>query len=336
MKKLPIILSLFAVILLSACNGEKEVKKERSVGGTSEILVVSQTLEQWEGAEGNAIRGYFTQEQYGLPQSEPIYKVTHVNANKFSDMFKKHKCILVIETDPGLAVSKIEKGADMWAAPQCYIKITAANDASWVETFEKNKEAIKSLFDKAELDRIMSILRPSTNTEIYKSLDKQFGIKMSVPEGFFVAKQEKDFVWLRKELDKSGAGIMVYSEDYTDTTQFELNSIITKRNIITQKYIAGPTEGSYMTTESEFVPPVISDSKTFDAGYAAEVRGMWCLVGDYMAGPFVSYTFVNENTHKLITAEGYVYAPNQDKRNLLLQLQAIICDTKIQASEQQQ
>lgn len=336
MKKLSIILSLFAIILLSACNGEKGARKERSVGGTAEILVVSQTLEQWDGAEGNAIRDYFTQEQYGLPQGEPMYKVTHVNANKFSDMFKKHKCILVIETDPGLTVSKIEKGVDMWAAPQHYIKITAKDAASWVETFEKNKEAIKSMFDKTELDRIMSVLRPGSSTEIYKTLSEQFGIKMFVPEGFYIAKQEKDFVWLRQELDKYGTGIIIYSEDYTDTTQFELNRIIAKRNIMTQKYIPGPADGSYMTTEIEFVPPVISDAKTFDEGYAAEVRGMWCLVGDYMAGPFVSYTFVNENTHKLITADGYVYKPNKDKRDLLLQLQAIICNIEIQNPEEQQ
>ncbi len=335
MRILSILLSLIVIISFSACSGESKAKKERSVGGTAEILVVSQTLEQWEGEQGDAIRDFFTREQYGLPQSEPLYKVTHISVNKFSDMFKKHKCILVIETDQGLTASKIESGADMWAAPQRYIKITASDAASWVSTFDKNKEKIKSMFDKTELSRIMTILRPSTNTEIYKMLNNKFGIKMSVPEGFYVAKQDSDFVWLRKELDKSGTGIMIYSEEYTDTLQFSLDSIVAKRDIITKKYIAGPTEGSFMTTEKEFVPPVTCESSTFEAGYAAEMRGMWCLVGDYMAGPFVSYTFVNEVTHKLITAEGYVYAPNQDKRNLLLQLQAIICDLKIQEQKKE-
>ena len=322
---------LIAALLLAAtaCNETKEVKKERSVGGTAEILVVTQTLEQWEGAEGQAIRDYFTQEQYGLPQPEPLYKVTHVNANKFSDMFRKHKCILLVETDQGMDKPKTELGEDIWAAPQRYIKITAPNAASWVETFNNHKEAYKTMFDKAELSRIMTILRPSTNADIMKSLEKQFGIKMSVPEGFFIAKQEGNFVWLRKELDKSGAGIMIYSEDYTDTTQFEPNKIVTMRDITTQKHIPGPTDGSYMTTEKEFVPPVAKYATTFEAGFATEVRGMWCLVGDYMAGPFVSYTFVNPKTNKLITAEGYIYAPNQDKRNLLMQLQAIICDLKM-------
>lgn len=328
MNRLAIVLSISLMILFSSCDRNKEVQKERSVGGTAELLVVTQTLEQWEGAQGDAIRDYFTQEQYGLPQPEPLYKVTHVNASKFSDMFKKHKCILLVETDPGLVTPKIELGEDIWSAPQRYIKITAPDAKTWVETFDKYKETYKSMFDKTELKRIMSILRPSTNTEIYKLLEKKFGIKMSVPEGFFVAKEDNNFVWLRKELDKSGAGIIIYSEDYTDTLQLELPYIVNKRDIMTQKYIPGPVDGSYMTTEKEFVPPVASGSMTFEAGYATEVRGMWCLVGDYMAGPFVSYTFVNPNTNKLITAEGYIYAPNQDKRNLLMQLQAIICDIK--------
>lgn len=317
------------LLLATGCNTGTEIKKERSIGGTAEILVVTQTLEQWEGAPGNAIRDYFAQEQYGLPQPEPTYKVTHVNVNKFSDMFNRHKCILVVETDSNLDRTKTELGEDMWATPQRYIKITAPNDSAWVETFEKYKDSYKALFDKVELKRIMTVLRSSTNTEIYKTLEKSFGIKMSVPDGFFIAKQESNFVWLRKELDKSSTGIMIYAEDYTDTLQFEFNHIIRNRDMVTQKHIAGPTEGSFMTTEKEFVPPVICNATTFESGYAAEVRGMWCLVGDYMAGPFISYTFVNPKTNKLITAEGYVYAPNQEKRNLLLQLQAIICDLKM-------
>ena len=45
---------------------------------------------------------------------------------------------------------------------------------------------------------------------------------------------------------------------------------------------------------------------------------------DFMAGPFVSYTIVNPTHDKLITAEGFVYYPNKEKRDYLRQLEAMI------------
>ena len=42
-----------------------------------------------------------------------------------------------------------------------------------------------------------------------------------------------------------------------------------------------------------------------------------------MGGPFLNYTFVNENTNKIISIDAYVYAPRTTKRNLLKQLEAI-------------
>ena len=65
---------IFIVFAINACN-EPQQRIARSVGATSEILVVTQNPKQWEGAEGEAIRNYLGQEQYGLPQSEPYYRI---------------------------------------------------------------------------------------------------------------------------------------------------------------------------------------------------------------------------------------------------------------------
>jgi hypothetical protein len=89
-------------------------------------------------------------------------------------------------------------------------------------------------------------------------------------------------------------------------------------------HIPGPSEGSFMTTDKEFVPPITSRTQNFVTDFAVETRGMWNLIGDYMAGPFLSYTFVNPKNNQLITVEGYVYAPNKDKRDHLRQLEALI------------
>ena len=320
-----IIVLLSVVLLFSACNRENAIgKKDRSAGGTSEILVVTQNDEQWDGMIGDTIRAFFLQPQYGLPQPEAINKLAHLNVTGFTDMFKKHKCILIVEINPGLEKPMVETGEDLWAAPQRVLKIIAPDRTSWCQVFNEQKEAYKVMYDQVERDRIMSVLRPSNDAKITQRIKEKMGFNMTIPSGFFIAKDEPDFMWLRKELEKNSFGIFIYTTPYKDTLQLEMSSLVSVRDRLLQQYVPGPSEGSFMTTDKEFVPPVVSYISNYPTGFAAEMRGMWCLVGDYMAGPFVSYTFPDDKTGNLVTMEGYVYYPNHDKRDDLLQVQSLL------------
>ncbi|HQQ12075.1 MAG TPA: DUF4837 family protein, partial [Bacteroidales bacterium] len=90
------------------------------------------------------------------------------------------------------------------------------------------------------------------------------------------------------------------------------------------QYVPGPSDGSFMTTDKEFVKPKLVKTTHFVTDYATEVRGMWNVTGDFMAGPYLSYTFVNPASQQLVTAEGYIYYPNKDKRDQLRQLEALL------------
>ena len=317
---------LIAVLFMatSCLNNRDGSRKDRSAGGTSEILVVTQNEEQWDGMIGDTIRAFFLQPQYGLPQPEALNKLSHINVSGFNDMFKKHKCLLLVEINPNLEKPVVETGEDVWAAPQRVMKIIAPDRSSWCKVFDEQKEAYKVMYDKVERDRIMSILRPSNDVKITQKIKEKWGFDITIPSGFFIGKDEPDFMWLRKELDKNSFGIFIYATPYKDTLQLELNSLVTVRDRMTQRYVPGPTDGSFMTTDKEFVPPIVNYISNFPTGFAAEMRGMWCLVGDYMAGSFVSYSFPDNKTGNLITIEGYVYYPNHDKRDDLLQLQSIL------------
>lgn len=320
-------LLLFAV---SSCDDRKEgPKKDRSAGGTSEILVVTQNDEQWNGMIGDTIRNFFLQAQYGLPQPEALNKLSHLNVNGFNEMFKKHKCILIVEINPNVKEAVVETGEDLWAAPQRVVKIIAPNRTSWCETFNKQKEAYKVMYDQVERARILSVLRPSNDVNVTQRIKEKFGFDMIVPSGFFISKEEPDFMWIRKELEKNSFGIFIYTTPYKDTIQLERDNLVTVRDRMMQRYVPGPTEGSFMTTEKEFVPPMVNYISTFPTGFAAEMRGMWCLVGDYMAGPFVSYTFPDNRMGNLVTMEGYIYYPNHEKRDDLLQVQSPLYSVKM-------
>lgn len=320
---------IVVAIMMTACaENRNRSGKDRSSGGTAEIMAVLQNEDQWNGRIGDSLRHFFCAYQYGLPQPESRNELKHILAPGFSDMFMKHKCIIEVEINPSLEKAVAETAENLWAAPQRYVKISAPNITSWVELFDKQKEVYQQWFDQVERERILTVFRTTKDEAIEKAIAKKFGFTLTVPQGFYIAKDEPDFMWLRKEQERSSSDLVIYQTPYKDTLQFETNSLVAMRNMMVGQYIPGPSEGSYMGTEIEFVPPMVTPVNDFPAGYAKEMRGMWKVENDYMGGPFVSYTFVNPTPGKLVTVEGFYYEPNQKKRNMMLQLESIAYSLK--------
>jgi len=329
-------IAMVAIILsfmMMACEQSNVPRKDRSTGNIAEILVVTQNKEQWDGIIGDSIRHFFLDYQYGLPQPEAQNNLIHIKSPDFSDLFHKNKCILEVVIDPSIEKAVAETAIDLWAAPQRYVKITAPNAYAWVDLFETQKDIYHKWFNKVERDRILNVLRPTNDSKIGEAIAKRFGFTLIVPQGFYIAKNESDFMWIRKETDKASSCLVIYQVPYQDTAQFNSESLIAMRNMMVGKYIPGPSEGSYMATETEFVPPLVSYVGDYPAGYTMEMRGMWRVENDFMGGPFVSYTFADSRTGNLVTVEGYYYEPNQKKRNQLLQLEAIAFSLKFVETE---
>ena len=331
MKKISLIVAvLFSLTSLYSCvdDKEKEIKKARSVGGTSEILMVTQNDEQWNGQMGQTVRDFFEVEQYGLPQPEKNFKVSHINLDALNDMFKKHRNLIIAKIDKDIKNPLVETQRNWLSEPQFVIRITAASPESWVRTFDTQKDGLKLLFDDNERKRFQDFFRPSTDPKIVAQLKNKFGISMNIPEGYGIGANGDNFMWLLQRHDDKDMSFLIYELPYKDTADLNPKNIIAVRDSIVKKYISGPLDGTYMTTDKEFIKPVSKSLPKFPAGYAVETRGLWNLVGDFMAGPFVSYSIVDPTSSKIITAEGWVYYPNKDKRDLLRQQESILYTLK--------
>ena len=330
MKKIGIIVITIAIaaVFSSCLNKKAERGLDRSVGGTSEILLVTQNDDQWEGRLGNAVREFFEEEQYGLPQPEKNFKVVHINADALNDMFKKHRNLIIAEIVPDLTNPIIESQNDWQSSPQYAIKIKAKDTDDWIKVFDNQKHALKKIFDQNERARFMDFFRPMINSQIVETLKSTYGFSMTVPEGYYVATNKDHFTWLRREETDKSFGLIIYQLPYKSTNDLSEERLIKVCDSVTKKYIPGPADGSYMTLDKEFVKPVFTVIPDFPAGYAVEMRGLWKTEGDFMAGPYVSYTIINPDANKITTVEGYIYYPNKPKRDLLRQVETIIWSLK--------
>jgi hypothetical protein len=119
--------------------------------------------------------------------------------------------------------------------------------------------------------------------------------------------------------------IVVYSYPYTDPNTFTAQYLNAKRDEVLGAVVSASVEGSYMSTEYKVIPPVVRTISLPQAEQATEVRGLWKILnGEAMGGPYVSLTRLDRVKARVITAETFIYAAGQKKRNALRQAEAIL------------
>ena len=123
--------------------------------------------------------------------------------------------------------------------------------------------------------------------------------------------------------------ILIYSYPYTAQEQFSNDSIIAVRNEVMGRLVSAQVAGSHMGTEYKHFPPVSRQvaalRDTVGGFYAIETRGLWKILdGEAMGGPFVSLTRLDQVNARVVTAETFLFAPGQKKRNAMRQCEAIL------------
>ncbi|HRY97429.1 MAG TPA: DUF4837 family protein [Bacteroidales bacterium] len=313
---------LFTVFLLPAC-AEKERSQGMvgSSGGTAEILVVADKA-LWDGPAGDAIREVLATPVSGMPQAEPRFDLIQIAPDVFDDTYRLHHNILVVQTDGSLDSAMVETKPDYWASPQRLIRLRAPDAKRMAEAIRIRGENVKELFTASEYLRLQKLFGELQDVKLSNRLKKTTGLGLIIPGGFYAAKLTENFAWLRKETKDFSQGLLIYFTPYEDTTYFHQKLLLNRRDQMCMIYVPGEREGSYMRTAGSIAPE--SRRMQFKGRFAVETRGLWDVAGDFMGGPFVNYAILDEKNNRIISMDAYVYFPNNDKRDLMLQLEAMM------------
>jgi hypothetical protein len=317
---------LIVLLLLTSCTLNKTGLPPSS-GSVDELLIVTNDKTQWEGALGDTLRAFFSADQIGLSQPEPMFDLLNIADENLKDMFIRFHNIFIADINPQATQTVSETFRDPWASPQRVIKITAPDLPSFYKEFDLKKENFLNLFIDMERERTLNISKIAVDIQLSDTVAKKFGVRIPIPDGFYKAKEAPGFIWLRHKITKKKQelelGIMIYTMDYQDTIVFNPKHILRWRNGLTLEYIPGPSPISYMKVADEVIPPVFRTVTDFPGGYAVETRGLWEVANDFMGGSFISYTFIDKAANKVITLDGYIYNPNDVKKYYLRELESI-------------
>ena len=339
MKK-SILIALLALFLMS-CGSNNERLLTSATGSIYECLVVSSP------AVKEPVCSTMAGDMYGLPQMEAYFTVSHVSPAQFDDFLKSTRNILIIDIDEHKYTQvKTTHSRDSWSKPQAIVRIQAPSNEIFEEYWSTHGEVIRDWFVREELARQIRFYRANTNKGAREILNKQ-GYDLLIPEDYMlimdttlclndqmVNDQMVNVLWCCNNKGPMRKDVIVYSYPYTSQEQFSNEAIIQMRDNIMGKLVSAQVAGSHMGTEFKHFPPVsryvpaLRDS--IGGFYAVETRGLWKIYdGEAMGGPFVSLTRLDQVNGRVVTAEGFLFAAGQKKRNAMRQIEAILYTLKM-------
>ena len=325
------------LIGLTACGTVERPSKPSASGRAGELLAIMEPR-LWEGQVGQAFNEVFRATITTLNQPEPMFNVIFVPRREFSRVFETHRHLFFIEIDQTLSSPSIEITRDTWSYPQLVVRVKAPDEETVVRILHNNAETFYDRYIAVEYLRLQNAYRRMLQRSSHQAVMNMFGVDMAIPEGYFVAVEGDNFIWLRKTAtnEEFDQAVMIWTLDYTDPAiDFDEDMIWARRDSITRMYIPGQMPGSFMTTYNQPDLKLRPEFREvdFNGRFAIEARSLWRLQGDFMGGPFVNYTFVDEQTNRLFMMDGWVFAPKYDKRDFLRQVEAIIWSARFPKEE---
>ncbi len=321
---------LFAIVLLTfllASCGQQKVGSFKvdnfSNGKAGEVLLVMDD-QYFSESQEKEVTDVLQQPQPAINQIEPMFDVLHFQSADFTSNFVRHRNIVHFDFNPKYNNNLITFDRNPWSNPQIYIKIKGYDVDSCLNLFKTYADTIIGLLYDNDLKRVQYAFKRELEPTIQKTLKEMFGISLYVPMHYFIANQTEDFLWLRFRTTKNDRFIMVYKLPAYELTE---ENLMNMRDSITMRHIPGAIKGSYPVLTRKFGFPIVNPTKIGNkSGW--EMRGLWESVGDHMGGPFYSFTFLSPDKQYCITVDGFVYAPQEDKRNYLREVEAIVKSVK--------
>ena len=309
------------MLLLSGCK-EDQAKKEvkgKACSAPYELLVVAN--KEWlKGPFGIAFMEVMQTEVPCLPQVEPNFRITSVNPSDFTSTFKVYSNIVTVDIDRQHADASMKMARDVYARPQIILTISAPDNETLTTYCDAHKYEIMDLFVEQELTRERDFLLKANSGKVATAVQQMFGYEVCVPKEINAIKRGDRFLWGSSDTETSNNyNFVIYTLPYTSTSDLSMDRLVERRDSVMKTYLEGEKEGQYIQTTPR---TVLERDIAVDGEYVKEIRGLWRMQGGTMGGPFVEYARIGTTKNLVIVTEGFVYAPEKKKRDLIRRMEA--------------
>lgn len=338
MKKLLNAIFIVAILLLTiGCDSFRSLTgaKKTAQGSPYEVLVVCDGRE-WESPLGEELRNVLGTPVEMLNQVEPMFDIVRITARDFKHLLPSYRNILKVLCSPEVKETAILAQYNVVASPQIVLTFQGPSTAAMVDYLRQNGKSLLQVLEIAERNRTIEYAKKQGAKALEKIICEEFDIEMPISNGYLFRAESDDFVWVSNEYPVASQGFFIYTHPFDGKASITTEALVKARNTFAKR-IPGPSDGSYMTTVKR-IPNVEDDGYVdflpqrkvvkIDGREWIELRGFWEVEHDFMGGPFVSYTTLDEREGELLTIDCYVYSPKYGKRNFLRPLEHLVYGVK--------
>lgn len=287
------------------------------------IVVVADDM--WKRPAGLAMKDVLNTEVPGLPQPEPSFRVMQTDPRHFGTTLKLIRNVIAFDIQKTYTQPKLSVANNVYSQPQAIMTVQAPNESELAAFITENREVIVDYFTRAEMNREMRALENKHSNLISTQVGEIFDCDIWLPGDLKRTKAGENFFWASSDAAVE-LSFLIYSYPYTDENTFTKEYFLAKRDSVVKINIPGVKEGIYMTTDAGTVQ---TKPMSVQGKYAFEARGLWKMHGDFMGGPFVSHSRVDEVNNRVITVEVFVFAPQKNKRNHIRSMEASLYTLKL-------
>jgi len=339
---------LILTIILSSCQEfTRRQKGAVSSGKTCEIIVVMDE-DQWMGELGETVKDVFMEDLPGVPRKEARFSLRYVKPGDFKGYIKNRTNILIVNTFDNESSSskqlkrnffseatlqKIKEKPqyflinkeNTFAKGQFLMLLFGQTEEQLINNLYNSKENLQNYFYAQERKRLnKKVFAVNEQKKLNQSITEKYELKARIPAKYVIAKEDKNFMWLRKPEGEVDWHIYFAVMPYTSEKMFEEEMLLEIRDSIGRRQLNDRSlDKSYMMTET-YIPPKLTKMK-LNGAFAMEYRGLWRLKNATRGGAFIAYAFTDSKAKNFYYVEGFIYAPSKDKkRTYILELETIL------------
>ena len=319
-----IVFCLSAALLLVGC-GSSATDKPRIVeskGLPSELLLIVDKA-VWQSDLSDTLKAITQGDVPGLMQHEDYFRVTRIFSQYYVQKYTTMHSQLFVTLDGKLQKPVLGVSYDVVARPQVQVTVSAPNLDELRRFLSARARQIRQLIGDAQLDMRAAQLRKRYSQLAAQDLRTVLGYTICAPEDVHATKKGQRFLWAGSNQNEKDLNVVVYTYPWDGNEVRTSECFVRQRDSVMKANIPGSEPDQWMqTTCIDGTPIVSSVIRTIAGRQVQEVHGLWEMRNGALGGPFVSLVSIDSTAFEVVVAEGFVYSPSTDKRELIRTLEA--------------
>lgn len=262
----------------------------------------------------------------GLGADEMVFRATQLTTPQYISAYGTMHSQVFFRLDKKLKTGRVGVLYDAKARPQIMVTVEAPSVEAMGDLLEKRGKDVRQLIYDFQVRRLARIARSHPSDRADRDLRAVAGYSVSVPAELVATKKGKDFLWAGTNRVQEDMNFLYYSYPWDPAETDILNRFVAQRDSVLKKNIPGSRPTQWMTTSrgKDDEPVVWARPVTVGGRRLTEVRGLWELHDGFMGGPFVALVGVDSTERRTVVAEGFVYNPQGQKRDLMRRMEGAL------------